>query len=342
MNLASPGPIGGTTPDVISATTLNLLSGNLAGALLQETPTNSSLVPNGNKEVVVKNNSGAGANVIALRNTDATGYSAMTARDYLGNEKFATGYGNPSETAGVFASTNFIQSWGSTTPPMYQVTMDGDYGNTGSGFRFYRHATHEWNAGAEASGAIQFTIWHHIPWGTTQRRAFLVEANGNVQNFCKIIQNATDSTIQFWKDVTPSKAIAFGLNIPGNAPGNDSVVSSYTGSAWVQNARLFNGGGVAIGAGVTDPGVGNLQIGGVILVKSGTNSRAGTFTLVAGAATVANTAVTANSVVLVTLKTAGGTRAGIPDIVPTASTGFVATAVGTDTSTYNFVILEVG
>ena len=84
------------------------------------------------------------------------------------------------------------------------------------------------------------------------------------------------------------------------------------------------------------------QVAGVgIGIKSGTNAKAGTFTLVAGTKTVANTSVTANSVIVVTLKTLGGTRAGNPDIVPTAGTGFVATGGGSDTSVYNYVILEV-
>ena len=64
-------------------------------------------------------------------------------------------------------------------------------------------------------------------------------------------------------------------------------------------------------------------------------------TLASGSATVANTSVTANSVILVTLKTASGTRSGNPDIVPTSGTGFVATGGASDNSTYNFVILEV-
>ena len=81
--------------------------------------------------------------------------------------------------------------------------------------------------------------------------------------------------------------------------------------------------------------------GKTLKVQSGTNAKAGTFTLVAGAATVSNTSVTANSVIEVTLKTVGGTRAGNPDIVPTASTGFTAAGAATDTSTYNYIILEV-
>lgn len=81
--------------------------------------------------------------------------------------------------------------------------------------------------------------------------------------------------------------------------------------------------------------------GKTLLVKSGTNAKAGTFTLAAGTVTVSNTSVDANSVIVVTLKTLGGTRSGNPDIVPTAGTGFIATGGGSDTSTYNYVILEV-
>lgn len=43
---------------------------------------------------------------------------------------------------------------------------------------------------------------------------------------------------------------------------------------------------------------------------------------------------------MVTLKTLGGTRAGNPDIVLTAGTGFTATGGSSDTSTYNYIILS--
>jgi len=78
-----------------------------------------------------------------------------------------------------------------------------------------------------------------------------------------------------------------------------------------------------------------------VAITSGSNMKAGTFALASGAATVLNTSVTANSVIIVTVKTVSGTRAGNPDIVPTAATGFTATGGGSDNSTYNYVILEV-
>ena len=104
----------------------------------------------------------------------------------------------------------------------------------------------------------------------------------------------------------------------------------YNGTSFV-NALLIN----------TSGNVVTNQIGSTFGVKSGTNAKAGTFTLSSGVATVSNTSVTANSVIMLTLKTASGTRAGNPDIVPTAGTGFTATGAATDTSVYNYVILEV-
>jgi thiamine pyrophosphate-dependent acetolactate synthase large subunit-like protein len=55
---------------------------------------------------------------------------------------------------------------------------------------------------------------------------------------------------------------------------------------------------------------------------------------------VANTAMTADSVVVFTLKTVGGTPAGSPYLFTTTpGTGFGVRAVAGDTSVYNYVIL---
>lgn len=66
----------------------------------------------------------------------------------------------------------------------------------------------------------------------------------------------------------------------------------------------------------------------------------GTFTANSGSAvTVANTAITANSVVLFGLKTAGGTPAAPFMVTVTPGTGFTVNSGGSDTSVYNYVIL---
>ncbi len=121
---------------------------------------------------------------------------------------------------------------------------------------------------------------------------------------------------------------------------NDTSPNGFMQSYDFQNSKLtwkfLNGNQYLPSGGLFIQGVGS-----TLSIASGSNAKAGTFTLVGGSATVSNTSVTANSVILVTLKTSGGTRTGNPDIVPTASTGFVATGGVLDTSTYNYVIVEV-
>lgn len=83
--------------------------------------------------------------------------------------------------------------------------------------------------------------------------------------------------------------------------------------------------------------------GQTLSVKSGTNAKAGTTAaMTAGSVTVSTTAVTANSVIVASLKTAGGT-VGAPFVgTITPGTSFVLKSTsGTDTSVYNWIILEV-
>ena len=79
-----------------------------------------------------------------------------------------------------------------------------------------------------------------------------------------------------------------------------------------------------------------------IVLKQGANGKTGTF--IANGATpvsVATTAFTANSGVIFTLKTVGGTVGAHPAIqTVTPSTGFTVACTAGDTSTYNFHIIE--
>lgn len=57
--------------------------------------------------------------------------------------------------------------------------------------------------------------------------------------------------------------------------------------------------------------------------------------------TVANTAVTANSIIVFTLKTVGGTVGAIPRCVTiTPGTGFNVNCTASDTSVYNYRIIS--
>jgi hypothetical protein len=68
----------------------------------------------------------------------------------------------------------------------------------------------------------------------------------------------------------------------------------------------------------------------------------GTFTANgASAVTVADTNVTADSLIIVALKTVGGTVGAIPAVkTKTAGTGFTVAGTASDTSVYSYFIIE--
>lgn len=243
VNLSSPGPIGGTTPGAGSFTTLSattsarLLNSTLDANFVRENTTNNGGGTVGLAELVLKCGI-AGSNVLALENTAVDGFSALTCRDNGGNETFAIGYGNASAAA-PFSGINYIETWSlSGVAPDFAIFADGDFGATGSGFRRYKATDWAWSA---ADSVYRFSIWHNIPIGTTQRRAFYVEVGGNVSSFAKFAIGASDCSLQFWKDATPTKAIHYGLGAPGGAAGSDHLFYCYTGSAWVLRMKLKNG-----------------------------------------------------------------------------------------------------
>jgi len=89
---------------------------------------------------------------------------------------------------------------------------------------------------------------------------------------------------------------------------------------------------------------GNLLIstlGKGLQVKTGTNSKIGTAVLVAGTKTVANTSVTANSLIFLTSQADGGTPGFVRVTAKTATTSFVITSSSVlDTSTVAWMIVE--
>lgn len=81
--------------------------------------------------------------------------------------------------------------------------------------------------------------------------------------------------------------------------------------------------------------------GGGLTLKEGTNARMGTATLVAGAATVSTTEVSATSRIQLTSNTDGGTPGFLRVSARTAGTSFTITSSsGTDTSTVAWLIVE--
>lgn len=82
-------------------------------------------------------------------------------------------------------------------------------------------------------------------------------------------------------------------------------------------------------------------IGKGLQVKTGANSKIGTAALAGGTVTVANTSVTANSIIFLTSQANGGTPGFLRITAKTAATSFVVTSSSaTDTSTIGWMIVE--
>lgn len=89
----------------------------------------------------------------------------------------------------------------------------------------------------------------------------------------------------------------------------------------------------------SDLGFSATVAGATLKVKSGTNASAGTFTLVAGAVTVSSTAITVNSVISYSRKTASGTATAL--VITVAAGSFTVAGASTDAGTYNWINLLV-
>lgn len=82
-------------------------------------------------------------------------------------------------------------------------------------------------------------------------------------------------------------------------------------------------------------------VGAYIQYKSGTGQRAGNATLVAGTVTVTNTSVTANTVITLTRKTAGGTIGNLSYTVSAGASFTINSDNALDTSVVSYHLLEV-
>lgn len=80
--------------------------------------------------------------------------------------------------------------------------------------------------------------------------------------------------------------------------------------------------------------------GGGVSIKSGTNARCGTATLVAGTVTVSNTSVTANTRVMCTVQAPGGTQGFISTSKVNATSFTITSTSGTETSVVAWELVE--
>lgn len=113
-----------------------------------------------------------------------------------------------------------------------------------------------------------------------------------------------------------------------------------TGTTAITNRPLWsiNNASNAVWAVLNNGSLEMRSAGAGLKLKSGTNARKGSFTLSAGAATVANTSVAAGDVVLCMLRVASGAASPLA-ITLTAGVGFAAAGAATDNGTYDYVIV---
>lgn len=138
----------------------------------------------------------------------------------------------------------------------------------------------------------------------------------------------TSQLLFLWTDSSTPRAISFsGNNILSSDTG---VLTIRTGGTNSDLTLSPNGTGKIV-FGLTNP----------IRFTAGANQRAGETTLVTGTKTIANTSVTANTVVMLSRKTAGGTL-GFLSYTLNAGVGFtINSSSATDTSVVEYLLYEV-
>lgn len=186
----------------------------------------------------------------------------------------------------------------------------------------------------------------HAQGSITLQRDFRI--TGSTHSFATGAATATDVaalSIDGYGQAGTNATItnAHGLLIPVQAVAG-TVTNAYginvvapTGAGTLNQAALFTG-----DVGHTSGNILINTVGKGISIKSGSNSRIGTGTLSGGTLTVANTSVTANTLIFITDTTSGSlANVGNLTAVTTASTGFTVKSTNVlDTSTFNWLLME--
>lgn len=170
-----------------------------------------------------------------------------------------------------------------------------------------------------------------VAFGTAAARPAAAAGNANTAYYATDTLELTVSNGTAWNAIGAASGGAFFV-VSGSSQG---ISFGSTGFRLANNQS--NGIEVTNGSlGVSNPGSG-------LIIKEGANCKQGTATLVAGAATVANTSVTANSRILLTSNADGGTPGWLRVSARTAGTSFTITSSSaTDTSTVAYQIFEPG
>lgn len=197
-----------------------------------------------------------------------------------------------------------------------------------------------------SAGAIGLTV---IPKSAN----FTVQWSGNSQDTVTINSGGTLSAGTSSQSGNPRWQL-LANNTQGLRLGSDfaiawnSAVNLSSGSLDTGFSRIAAG-LLGVGTGATGSFAGSLKLtgitqaaGGLFSISSGTNQRAGDATLVGGTVTVSNTTVTANTKIMLTRHTSGGTIGTATTYSVSAGTAFTITSDNIlDTSVFTYVLIEV-
>ncbi len=246
-----------------------------------------------------------------------------------GNNPTFTASGSDSNVGFRFVAKGTGTFTFSSTATSGYLHVNNTTGSPNAGISLDENGTSKWAIASFSGGA--FTFFNN---------GLGAEALGISSSNISTFGNATDSTASSNGSVIFSGGVGVVKNLTtGGRIKTEDTTSSTTAAT---GSGIF-GGGVGVAENINAGGnIATQTIGKTLFVKSGSNAKSGTFTLSSGAATVTNTSLTANSVVVCFLKTASGTITQQPYATAvTPGTSFVMAGTATDNSTYNYIILEV-
>jgi len=162
----------------------------------------------------------------------------------------------------------------------------------------------------------------------------------------------TANGVNFGTHLSASPSLpTYGIDAGGNGwLVLESVSNPIALNYWSGNSVQIcpNGGAVSIGSGgltvsspVSATGFAATTAGESLTVKSGTNALAGTVTLSSGAATITSSAIDANTVIVLSLKTSSGTPGTYTPRTNVSAGSATVAGVSTDDSTYNWIAFKV-
>lgn len=174
-------------------------------------------------------------------------------------------------------------------------------------------------------------------WGWLARSKMLSAADGRIT----IANNAQTAFTRLAFGVETSSGASLQISTTGITAGLGDGTS---GGSFTASGTFTATGATALNsdATLTNANLICATAGKGLQLKSGTGARAGNATLVAGAVTVTNTTVTANTIIMLTRKTSGGTLGTAITYTLSAGASFTINSDSAlDTSTFSYHLMEL-